>query len=113
MEQLRPNYNLDISPNAWNITQPPYTIPATGWYHIVGTYDGTTVKLYMNNVLIRSNNYSSTPASSNGGIRFMRRWDNPDYWGGGLAIVRIYSGNLIADQVSGNYNADKGRFGLT
>ena len=110
---IAPQLQFGYFPNAWNITQPPYTIPATGWYHIVGTYDGTTVKLYMNNVLIRSNNYSSTPASSNGGIRFMRRWDNPDYWGGGLAIVRIYSGNLIADQVSGNYNADKGRFGLT
>ena len=108
-----PQLQFGYFPNAWNITQPPYTIPATGWYHIVGTYDGTTVKLYMNNVLIRSNNYSSTPASSNGGIRFMRRWDNPDYWGGGLAIVRIYSGDLIADQVSGNYNANKGRFGLT
>ena len=108
-----PQLQFGYFPNAWNITQPPYTIPANGWYHIVGTYDGTSVKLYMNNVLIRSNDYNTTPSSSGGGIRFMRRWDNPDYWGGGLAIVRIYSGGLTANQVTANFNSDKGRFGLS
>jgi len=108
-----PQLQFGYFPNAWNITQPPYTIPANGWYHIVGTYDGTSVKLYMNNILIRSNDYSTTPSSSGGGIRFMRRWDNPDYWGGGLAIVRIYSVGLTANQVTVNFNSDKGRFGLS
>jgi hypothetical protein len=42
----------------------------------------------------------------------MRRWDNPDYWGGKLAIVRIYTGALIESNIQANYNAEKARFGL-
>ena len=100
----------------WNITNTDYQLPSVGWYHIVGTFDGSNIKLYINGALTRTQASSNTPTQSGLGIHIMRRWDqNPpeDYWGGGLAIVRIYSGNLIADQVSGNYNADKGRFGLT
>ena len=59
-----------------------------------------------------STNYTGTPARSQGGIRLMRRWDNPDYWGGRLAIVNIYDGSLNATQISQNYNTNKSRFGL-
>ena len=107
-----PDIQFGYFPGAWNITNTPYSFPSNGWYHIVGTYDGTSVNLYINKVLVRSNNYSDTPSSSNGGIRFMRRWDSGDYYGGGLAIVRIYNGALSADQIAGNYEVNKGRFGL-
>ena len=46
----------------------------------------------------------------------MRRWDRnapEDYWGGGLAILRIYSGAIGASDVSTNYAASKARFGLS
>ena len=61
---------------------------------------------------MRSSSYSGTPLSSQGGIRLMRRWDNPDYWGGRLAIVNIYTGSLTAADISQNYNTNRGRFGL-
>lgn len=96
----------------WNITT-PITLPANGWYHLVGTFDGSTVKLYVNNVLTKTYATSDTPRSGASGIRFMRRWDNPDYWGGGLAVVRIYTGALTIGQIDTNYNASKTRFGLS
>jgi len=96
---------------AWRIT-PAHTLTANNWYHIVGTYDGATNKLYVNNSLVQSASYAGTPARSQGGIRLMRRWDNPDYWGGRLSIVNIYTGSLNATQISQNYNANKSRFGL-
>ena len=37
--------------NAWQVT-PSYTLTANAWYYIVGTYDGATIKLYVNNVQI-------------------------------------------------------------
>jgi len=97
---------------AFRITS-AYTPTAGNWYHLVGTYDGANIKLYVNNSLVYTTAISTTPTSSTGGIRLMRRWDNAEYWGGYLGIVRIYSTALTATQVATNYNADKTRFGLT
>ena len=43
----------------------------------------------------------------------MRRWDLGDYWGGRLAIIRIYNRALLASEVTTNYSASKARFGLS
>ena len=82
------------------------------WNHIVGTYDGATVKLYVNNSLVQSGAVTATPVSSQGGIRFMRRWDTTDYWKGNLAVVRMYTGSLDSTQIAQNFNAQRSRFGL-
>ena len=97
---------------AWRTTS-AYSLTPSAWYQIVGTYDGTTIKLYVNNSMVQSTNYTGTSTSSQAGIRLMRRWDNADYWGGYLGIVRIYSDALTATQIQTNYNANKTRFGLT
>jgi hypothetical protein len=96
---------------AWRTTT-AYSLTANNWYHIVGTYDGTTIKLYVNNSLVQSTSYSGTSISSQGGIRLMRRWDNAEYWGGRLAIVRIYTGDITSTGVTQNWNAQRNRFGL-
>ena len=96
---------------SWRVTS-PYTLTANTWYQIVGTYDGTTNKLYVNNSLVQSASYAGTPTRSQGGIRLMRRWDTTDYWGGRLAIVNIYNSALNSTQIIQNYNARKSRFGL-
>ena len=98
---------------AWYTTSSSYSLPSTGWYHIVGTYDGTNIKLYINNILTQTQTSSTTPGSSGLGIRLMRRWDLGDYWGGYLAIVRIYGRALQASEITQNYGASKARFGLS
>jgi len=95
----------------WRTTS-AHTLTTNTWNHIVGTYDGATIKLYVNNSLVQSASYVGTPTTSQGGIRLMRRWDNPEYWGGRLAIVNIYTGSFTATDVTQNYNTNKGRFGL-
>ena len=98
----------------WRTTSSTYNLPATNaWYQIVGTYDGTNNILYVNNSAISTIAYSGSIGTSGLGIRLMRRWDNPEYWGGSLGIVRIYRGALTPTQVATNYNANKTRFGLT
>jgi len=89
------------------------TLPANGWYHLVGTYDGSNVKLYVNNTLTQTQAQNETPTSGGIGIRFMRTWNFNQYWGGGLAVIRIYTGALTTGQIATNYNASKTRFGLT
>ena len=100
----------------WNNTSSDYQLPSVGWYHIVGTFDGSNIKLYINNTLTRTQASTNVPTSSGLGIHIMRRWDRnapEDYWGGGLAILRIYNGAIGASDVSTNYDASKARFGLS
>ena len=93
-------------------SMPGYTLTAGNWYYIVGTYDGATVKLYVNNTLVRQLASTGTPVSSNGGINLMKRWDNNEYWGGKLGIVNVYEGPMKPAQIANNWNANKTRFGL-
>ena len=95
----------------WRVTD-GYSLTSGNWYYIVGTYDGTTINLYVNNTLVDSTNYTGSLASSGAGIRLMRRWDLGDYWGGKLATVDIYDQALNSTQVSSIWNLTKSRFGL-
>jgi hypothetical protein len=98
---------------AWRTTSATILTTNT-WNYVVGTYDGITNKLYVNDLLVQSSSYTGTPISSQGGIRLMRRWDDTsaDFWGGRLSIVRIYNNALNTTQITQNYNAQKSRFGL-
>ena len=97
---------------SWRATPSGYSLTANNWYHIVGTYDGSTIKLYVNGSVAQSTSYSGSISSSGHGIRLMRRWDNADFWGGRLAIVRIYSGDIGLSGVTQNFDAQRGRFGI-
>ena len=96
----------------WHTTGTGITLTTNTWNQIVGTYDGSTIKLYINNSMVSSTSYSGTPTSSGLGIRLMRRWDNADYWGGRLAIVKIWNGDIGSGGVTSSWNANKARFGL-
>jgi len=94
-------------------TTPGVVLPTDQWLHIVGSYDGTDIKLYVNGTLVQtSNDPGQTVGASNGGINLMMRWDNPEFWGGRLSIVRIYDTALDLAGVTQNFTADRARFGL-
>lgn len=86
------------------------------WYQVVGTYDGTTIRQYVNGVADGGTlTYSGTPQSG-GEIRLMRRWDgnvmSSNLVNGTLSIIRIYNSAISASDVLQNFNADKSKFGL-
>jgi len=95
----------------WRTTD-GYSLTPNNWYYIVGTYDGSTIKLYVNNTLVDSTNYTGTPTTSGAGIRLMERWDLSDYWGGRLAIVDIFDTALNQTEITKIWNSTKTRFGL-
>ena len=52
---------LDLRINAggtWQRLQAPAVISPNTWYHVAGTYDGTTMRLYLNGQLIASSTHS-------------------------------------------------------
>ena len=99
----------------WILTENGYTLTPNNWYYIVGTYDGYTLNLYVNNTLVESTTgLVYTPQSSNAGIYLMSRWDNvpTELWDGYLSTVGIYDKPLTSGQVSSIWNSQKSRFGL-
>lgn len=84
------------------------------WYQVVGTYDGSVIRQYVNGVASGGTlNYVGTPQSG-GEIRLMRRWDSTVTSGnlidGDLQIVRIYNTALSSGEILQNYNAIQSRF---
>ena len=93
-------------------SMPSYTLTAGNWYQIAGTYDGTVVKLYVNGTMVQQLPATGSAISSQGGIRLMCRWDNPEYWGGRLASVKIWDGDINFEGVRGSWLQNKARYGL-
>ena len=104
----------DLGAGGWQSTDTAYAFPATNaWYYVVGTYNGTDLKLYVNGTLVDTHSYTGVLTSSGGGIRLMRRWEGTDYWGGRLSIVRIWRGAIGLGDVTSAFDSEKTRFGLT
>jgi hypothetical protein len=109
-----PNLQAGFFDGAWRTTPTGYSLSANNWYNIVGTYDGSTIKLFVNNSLVQSTSYVGTPISGSDGIILMRRWDNPPggFWGGYLSTLNIYDKALTDVQIGSMWNSTKSRFGL-
>ena len=91
----------------------PYTLTPGNWYQIVGTFDGTTLNLYVNNALVET---ATKPpggvANPAIGYGLMTRWDPGGLWGGRLAIVNLYNSALSGAEVTQNFDYYRSRFGL-
>ncbi len=104
-------YNLGSG--GWKTTTG--VVPVVGnWYQVVGTYDGTTVRQYVNGVASGGTVTTSTASQSGGEIRLMRRWDETLSLGnlvdGDLSIVKIYNTVLSPSDILQSYNNTYTRF---
>lgn len=82
------------------------TIGANTWYHIVGTWDGTTLRSYNNGVFVTSSTPGSVPADDSSGV--MEKGRNSDfggYFNGLIDDVRVWDRALNAGEVADLYNA--------
>jgi hypothetical protein len=89
-----------------------FILPTDTWHHIVGSYDGTNIRIYVNGIL-----YNTTPQSGNiltsttnlyVGMSFASE-EFPGY----ISSARIYNRCLSSMEILQNYNSTKTRFGLT
>jgi hypothetical protein len=90
------------------------SIPNNSWSHLFGTYDGTTMKAYLNGVEIYSVAQSGNipDATYVVGTYGGALTDGVHNFNGHIAIARIYNRGLSATEVLQNFNVDRGRFGL-
>ena len=89
-----------------------YKLTTGSWYQIVGTYDTSNLKLYVNGVNVATTPSNGVAVNSSTPINLMKRWDLASVWGGSLGIIRIYNAALTQAQVTQNYNANKARYNL-
>jgi hypothetical protein len=111
------NYNLTVGffDGSWrNVTG--ITPTQNTWFHVVGTYDGSTLKMFSNGIQVDSLSYVGTPQSG-GSVRVGRRWDGVDnvatnFLDADIGIIRIYNRALSNTEIQQNFSASRGRFGI-
>lgn len=107
-------YGPGGSGQGWFVTNVGTNIMNTSaWYHVVGTFDGTTLKYYLNGTLNASYTPSVYILPKNNNVFDIGRYANDSsYFGGRIAVIRIYNRGLLSTEITQNYNAIKSRFGL-
>lgn len=79
-------------------------IAVGGTYHVVGTYDGTTQRLYIDGSLAVSAALTGA-ISSTTNILTIGSWGSGEYFRGTLDEAAVYGSVLSASRVSAHYNA--------
>jgi hypothetical protein len=89
------------------------TVDTSTWYHLTGTYDGTTAKLYLNGVIQNMGGVNSSINAVTLNKIFIGNFAVGSYYlNGNVSIVNIYNRTLSATEILQNFNATKTRFGL-
>ena len=85
-----------------------YTSLTDGWHHIVGTYDRTNKRLYVDGAQVNFNAQVDAIATSSLPLEIGRYDQQPAYgYDDQIAQPRIYNRALTAEEVERNYNAGK------
>ena len=84
------------------------------WHHIVGSWDGSTKRIYVDGVLRNSVSKSGNLVTQITGAAVGRFGGTTTgyYFGGYIPKVSLYSRGLTADEIQQNFNAIRGRFGI-
>lgn len=79
--------------------------PLGEWFHIVGRYDGSTIKVYLNGEEVGSGNYSGTPTTNSGPLYIGRGEAGAPkvYLDGNTDDIRIYNRALTASEIERLY----------
>ena len=101
---------VNLSGDAFDITGTT-TIQTNTWYNIVVTGAPNLYKLYINNIAEGTTFTGAVALSSNNTLRIAQIAGGA-FLSGRISNIRIYNRTLTTDELSQNYNALKGRFGL-
>ncbi|HOZ53095.1 MAG TPA: DUF2341 domain-containing protein [bacterium] len=88
--------------NRWAASSAP---PLQGvWQFVVGTYDGATLKIYVNGQLSGQATWSGNLVTSNSDLRLGSRSSNDRYFNGNIDKTQIYNKALLAEEILDLYN---------
>jgi hypothetical protein len=83
-------------------------IPPDVWTHLAATYDGATVRLYVNGTLVRSTAASGAIVAGTGALRIGGNSIRGEWFRGYIDEVRVYSRALTAAEIANDMNTPIG-----
>jgi len=86
------------------VTSSAESVPLNQWTHVVGTYNGSLIRIYINGVLHNSQAQSGPIASSTDNLRIGA--ENPTYkiFNGTIDEVKIWNTVLSPEEINASYN---------
>ena len=97
------NTNTITSPSAYTINN---------WFHTVGVFSSTGLRMYINGSLVQSNGTAFSPSYSAGNFFIAGLTSTQELFRGRIANLSVYNRSLDATEILDNYNNQKSRFGL-
>ena len=106
------NGTVQVAPgNNWTFYNTGISLSLNTWTNIVWKYDGSTMTVYINGISLWSTTLSgSLPSNSN--PTNIGYDENGWYWNGYIPVTTIYNRALTASEISQNFNALRGRYGI-
>ena len=104
-------FQMNINDGSWKAAF--YTVSPIdngNWYYVVGTHDGTTIKIYVN--AVKGTDASAGSATTNTASFYIGAESSGNYFKGDIGPVQVYNIALSATEVLQNFNAQRGRFGV-
>jgi hypothetical protein len=74
------------------------------WHHVATTFDGTTRKLYVDGLLLGSDNPGGSHAVPDAGNLAIGRTNNSEYFPGSIDEVRVWNRALCQSEIQNNMN---------
>lgn len=94
-----------------NAQSPTGLYTANNWFHICGTYDGSTMINYVNGTArTTTTGVSGNVASGDANLNIGNRDNDDRHLDGDVGCARLWNRALSATEVLKNYNAQKERF---
>jgi hypothetical protein len=99
--QQRLRFRLRTGSNTTTLNATSGNMLSNVWYHATATYDGTTMRLYLNGVQVASTSKTGSIATSSSiPVNIGRNPDNSNHLRGTLDDVRIYNRGLSASEIN-------------
>ena len=80
-------------------------VALNAWTHLAATYDGTTLRLYVNGNLVGSRAVANPLLTSTGVLRFGGNSVWGEFFAGRIDEVRLYNRALAAAEIQADMNA--------
>lgn len=101
----RLQFRLRTGSSTTTLTATSGTLPVNTWYHAVATYDGATMRLYLNGVEVGATAKTGTLATSTSvPVSIGRSPEGSNYMTGAIDDVRLYDRALTTSQIAALLN---------
>ena len=88
-----------------------FTLSANAWHHVVGSYDGSNMRIYVDGILYNTTAQSGSILASTTNL-FVGMSFASEELPGYIPVARIYNKGLTTQEVLQNFNAQRNRFNI-